>query len=60
MYAKIEEVTKFCSIKNMNYEIMLCSLYVLSKNMEGIIYNVVNARMKDKQKEYNKVNSIKF
>jgi hypothetical protein len=55
MYEKIEEVTKFCSVKNMNYEIMLCSLYVLSKNMEGVIYEVINERMKDKQKEYNKL-----
>ena len=34
---------------------MLCALLCLSKNMEGILYDVIDSRMKDKKKEYEKI-----
>ena len=34
---------------------MLCSLLCLSKNVEGILFDVVEARMLEKQKRYDKL-----
>ena len=52
---RVDEVAKFCVLKNLHYEKMLCSLYLFSKNMEGILYEVMESRMKNKQKEYEKL-----
>lgn len=53
--SRIDEVAKFCILKQLNYEKMLCSLYVFSRNVEGILYDVMQKRMAEKQKEYNKL-----
>ena len=34
---------------------MLCSLLLLSKNVEGVLYNVIQDRMKEKCQEYEKL-----
>ena len=52
IYERINNVSKFCSPKNVNFEIMLCSLICLTKCMEGILYDVIGSRMIDKKKEY--------
>jgi hypothetical protein len=52
---KIDEVAKFCMLKNIHYEKMLCSLYVLSRNIEGVLYDVIGTRMFEKEKEYVKL-----
>lgn len=53
--ARIAEVAKFCNPKEINYEKMLCSLYVFSSCMEDIYYTDIKASMKEKQKDYNKM-----
>lgn len=55
VYTTINKVTKFCNPKNINFEKMLCSLFVLSRNIEGILFDVVSTQMAKKQKEYNKL-----
>lgn len=52
VYARISEVTKFCMPKNVHFEKMLCSLYVLSRCIEGLLYDIVETRMAEKQKKY--------
>lgn len=55
IYERINKVSQFCLPKKVHFEKMLCSLLVLSKSMEGILYDVIYKRMKDKQKEYNRL-----
>jgi hypothetical protein len=54
-YDQLSKVSKFCRPKNIQFEKMLCSLLILSKNIEGILYDVIQTRMAEKQKEYNKL-----
>ena len=55
IYERINCVAKYCNPKNIHFEKMLCSLLCLSKNMEGILYDVITSRMKDKEREYSKM-----
>jgi len=52
---KINKVAKFCNPKDINFEKMLCSLLLLAKNIEGILYNVIEDRMEQKYKEYDQL-----
>jgi hypothetical protein len=53
--SRIDEVSKFCAPKNLNYEKLLCSLYVLVTNMEGMYYKTLQYDMIEKEKEYDKM-----
>jgi hypothetical protein len=55
IYERVNQVSKFCTLKDIHFEKMLCSLLLLSKNIEGVLYDVVSTRMVNKQKEYNKM-----
>lgn len=55
VYDKINEVSQFCKPKNINFEILLCSLIIVARHTEGILYDIINSRMKEKQHEYNKL-----
>jgi len=50
-----KKISKWCNPKNVNYEQMLCSLLILAKNIEGILYDVIKSRMQVKKKEYDKL-----
>ena len=52
---RVDEVANFCVLKKLHWEKMLCSLYVFARNMEGILYDIIEARMKEKNKEYDKL-----
>lgn len=52
---RVNEVSKFCSPKKLNYEKLLCSLYVFSTNMEGIYYDSINNDVIEKEKEYDEM-----
>jgi len=54
-YDSLNKITKFCVPKNIHFEKLLCSMYVLAKNIEGILYEVIDTRMKEKNKEYSKL-----
>lgn len=51
----IDSVSKFCSLKNIHYERLLCALYCLSRNIEGVLYNVMISRINKKEREYRKL-----
>ena len=55
IYLSINKITKFCNPKDINFERMLCSLLLFAKNIEGILYNIIENRMSEKYKEYNKL-----
>lgn len=52
---RIDSVVKFCRTKDVNFEIMLCSLLVLARSMEGILYDVIFALTSKKEREYSKL-----
>ena len=53
--SRVDEVAKFCNPKNVNYDKMLCAILVFAKNLEGFLYDVLNKRMEEKQKQYKKL-----
>ena len=52
---KIDRVAKFCNLSKIHWEKLLCSLLVLSKNIEGVFYDVINTRMEEKQEQYDRL-----
>lgn len=55
IFETIQEVAKFCRPKNLHYEKMLCSLYMLGDCCEGILFDAIDKHMKRKQKQYAKM-----
>lgn len=55
LHDRINKVSKFCLPKKIHYEKLLCSLLVLSRCIEGKLYEVINNQMAKKQKEYDKL-----
>lgn len=51
----IDKVAKFVMPSNLNYEKLLCSLYVLCINIESLYYRSLEKRFGKKQKEYSKM-----
>lgn len=54
-YSSIDKVAGFCNPKGINFDKMLCSLYLLSKNIEGILYTIITKRASEKEIEYSKL-----
>lgn len=55
MYTIISCVAKFCTLNDIRWEKLLCSVILFSKCVEGICYDVVEKTMEEKQKEYDKM-----
>ena len=55
IFNKVHSIAKFVQLKTVKFEKMLCSLLVLAKNIEGVLYEVMTDKMKDKQAEYKKL-----
>jgi hypothetical protein len=55
VYQYIDCVSKYCRPKDVHFEKMLCGVLCLSKNIEGVLYDVIYTQMKTKEKEYNKL-----
>jgi hypothetical protein len=51
---KIDSITKYVKL-NLNYEKMLCSLFLFSRCMEGTLFIFVNELLKKKQKQYSRI-----
>jgi len=55
LHNAISKVAKFCYPKDIQYEKMLCSLYVLARCIEGVLYDVMKVRIEKKLEEYKKL-----
>jgi len=55
IYERINCVANYCQPKSIHFERMLCSLLCLARNIEGILFDVIESRMKDKKQEYNRL-----
>jgi hypothetical protein len=52
---KIDAIISFCKLDNVHYEKMLCSLYCLSKNIEGVLFEQMRKCQAEKTEEYSKL-----
>ena len=55
VYDAILSVSKFCSPKPLRFEVILCSIFVLAKNIEGMLYKIMKKYTRDREKEYAKL-----
>lgn len=55
VWKTIDKVAKFCRPKDLNLETLLCSLLVLARCMEGVLYRLLASRMAEKEAEYSKL-----
>jgi hypothetical protein len=55
LHQTIDKVAKFCKPKPIDYEKMLCSMYVFADSIEGIYYEAMEERMEEKNKLYEKL-----
>lgn len=55
VHERVNEVAGFCRLDKVHFEKLLCSMIVFSKCMEGVMYGHIDARMAEKQREYNKL-----
>jgi hypothetical protein len=55
IFERINHIANYCNPKEIHFEKMLCSLLCFSKNLEGVLFDVIDTRMKNKQKEYDKM-----
>jgi hypothetical protein len=55
VYERINTVGRFCRPKKVDFEKLLCSLLVLAKCIEGVLYDMTDLRMRDKLAEYEKL-----
>ena len=52
---RIDSFAKFVSLKNINFEKLLCSIILLSRNIEGLYYFLMKKKITKKNKEYSKL-----
>jgi hypothetical protein len=55
VHKRVQEVAGFCRLDKIHFEKLLCSLIVFARCMEGVMYGHMEARMAEKQREYNKL-----
>ena len=55
IFEVVTSVAKFCTLKDLHYEKMLCSLYSLGNCMSGFFYKKMNKRVRHRVSEYDSV-----
>jgi hypothetical protein len=55
VYERVDKIAKYCRMKNVHFEKMLCGLLCLARNMEGILYDVIFTRMRKKNRQYSRL-----
>lgn len=55
VYDIVNSVSKYCKLKDINYEKLLCGLLAFSSQVESILYTMLKNKIKEKEKEYSKL-----
>lgn len=55
IYDIIGSVSKYSRLNTINYEKLLCGLIAFSSQLESVLYHMVNNKIKEKEKEYSKL-----
>ena len=53
--ASVDRISKYCRLKDINYEKILCSLFLLVRCIEGFCFDVIDNQMDVKNDEYEKM-----
>ncbi len=51
----IDSIISFFNPKNINFERLLCSIYVFSDNAEGFLFNEISIKIKEQNRNYSKI-----
>ena len=51
----VYSIAKFCHPRKVNYETLLCSLLLLGRSVEGMLYDLMKIRMAEKEIQYKKL-----
>lgn len=55
VYNSISSIAKFCNPKNLNYEKLLCGLYIFAEASETLLYNAIDKKNKKNKKQESKL-----
>lgn len=55
VYERVDSISQYCDLKSLHFEKMLCSLFCLARNIEGILYMHIDDLMRRKNKDYAKM-----
>ena len=55
VYSVLSEISSYCRPKNVDFDKLLCSLYVFSNCSEGILYDRIEIKNKSKDFEYSQL-----
>jgi len=60
IHSALTEVSQFCQPKGVNYELLLCSLFLYARCIGGVFHDVISAKMtrKNRQKDNLPVQSV--
>lgn len=51
----VDNISSYCTLKDIHYERLLCGLYIFTKNMEGVLHTHMMERVTEKKVEYDKL-----
>jgi len=52
LFSVIDSIAEHCSVENLSVDKMLCSLFVFTRCMEGVLYEAMETYMDEKMKDY--------
>ena len=55
VYEYIDSVSKYCQVKDLHFERMLCALLCLGRNIEGVLYDVLVTKTHKMESKYKKL-----
>ena len=55
IYERVRFVADYCHPKDIKFEKMLCALLCLARNIEGVLYDVIESRMQSKERDYERL-----
>jgi hypothetical protein len=55
VFEKVDTVAKFCTLRGVNFEKLLCGLICFSRCMEGVYYEVMQKQVARKERDYEKL-----
>lgn len=52
MFSEVASIAKYCTLKRVDFDVLLCSLFLFTEQYEAHLYKLLNKTMKRKTKEY--------
>jgi len=55
VYEHVDKIAKYCRLKHVHFEKMLCGLLCFSRCVEGVLYDIIHKRSVEKERQYSKL-----